>query len=424
MPELSLRVARLLGAIVVLSGSGCSRGSSSDGAEPSPISSAADLLATAQQKQSDAARVLGQPRRAQSEEAPLVALGRAIFFDATLSEPAGTSCASCHDPRRAFSGQNGSTTGVPRGSRLDHQARRSSPSLLYLKYVPKFHDAREEGDPEPLPVGGLFWDGRVDTIAELVGQPLMNPDEMNNHDAAAVAQKLRAAPYAARFQQQFGDMTDAERTLGFIGKAVEAFLTTDDMAPFSSKFDHFVRGQGQLSMLELEGLKLFKDPTKGGCAGCHHVDESSGDPSRSPFTDYGYDAVAAPRNPELPTDRKPDLGLCERSDRRTPSNAPSNCAMFRTASLRNVAQRTSYMHNGAFKSLRDAVAFYATRETDPRRWYRSGAKYEDVPAQYRGNVNVTESPYNRRAGDPPALTDAEIDAIVAFLQTLTDAPRD
>src|SRR5262249_3928718 len=88
-------------------------------------------------------------------------------------------------------------------------------------------------------------------------------------------------------------------------------------------------------------------------------------------------------------------------------------------SLRNVAVRQSFMHNGAFRSLRDVVAFYATRATDPMRWYKSGVKFDDVPAKYRGQVNINSIPYNRRAGDVPPLDDAEIDAIVAFPGTPT-----
>jgi cytochrome c peroxidase len=139
------------------------------------------------------------------------------------------------------------------------------------------------------------------------------------------------------------------------------------------------------------------------------------------FTDYGYDALAVPRNGKLDATRKPDLGLCERTDKVAPSSDAQNCVRFRTPSLRNVAVRRSYMHNGVFTSLRDVVAFYATRATDPKRWYKSGVRFEDVPAKYRGSVNVSSIPYNRREGDSPAVNDQEIDAIVAFLQTLTDA---
>ena len=80
------------------------------------------------------------------------------------------------------------------------------------------------------------------------------------------------------------------------------------------------------------------------------------------------------------------------------------------------------MHNGVFSKLRDVVAFYATRSTDPDLWYPHGAKFDDVPDRYRPNVNTLSFPYNRREGDPPAMDEAEIDAIVAFLQTLTDEP--
>jgi cytochrome c peroxidase len=98
------------------------------------------------------------------------------------------------------------------------------------------------------------------------------------------------------------------------------------------------------------------------------------------------------------------------------------CINFRTPSLRNVAVRESFMHNGTFTNLRDVVAFYATRDTSPRRWYPSGVTFDDAPKRYRGQVNQNAAPYgNHRAGDTPALDDQEIDAIVAFLGTLTDA---
>ena len=367
---------------------------------------------------SDAART--EPSAASDS---LVELGRAVFSDTTLSDPPGTSCASCHDPEHAYSSSNGSDRGVPRGSRSRHFARRNAPSLLYLKQVPKFAFRLDDDDaPAAAPFGGFFWDGRGDSIARLVRQPLLNPDEMNNSSALGLAVKLEHADYAAVFRSECGPLfANPEATVGCLGRALEAFLTSDEMAPFSSRFDAFLRGRGKLTPYEMQGLRLFKDPVKGGCAGCHRFTETGTDPARSMFTDYGYDALAVPHNDRLGPSRKPDLGLCERTDRLVPSNGPENCVRFRTPSLRNVAVRGSYMHNGVFTSLRDVVAFYATRATDPKRWYKSGVKFEDVPAKYRGSVNVSSIPYNRREGDTPALTDQEIDAIVAFLQTLTDA---
>jgi len=360
-----------------------------------------------------------------SGTASRIALGRAIFFDPALSEPPGTSCASCHAPERAFSGNHGSLIGVARGSRPDHFARRNTPSLLYLRYVPRFHFYADDDAFQPSPFGGFFWDGRVDSIVEVVKEPLLGPNEMNNGDLAQIAHKIASASYADDFRREFGAVLgDPQATVTAVGRALEAFLTSDEMAPFSSKYDAYVRGQAKLTALEARGLKLFKDPDKGNCVSCHQFYSTSSNPERSLFTDFGYDAVAAPRNREISANADPrhfDLGLCERRDERTPSNDKTWCVSFRTPSLRNVAVRERFMHNGVFKNLRDAVAFYATRATDPKRWYPSGVRFDDVPPKYRDLVNINSIPYNRRQGDNPALTDADIDAIVAFLTTLTDA---
>jgi cytochrome c peroxidase len=363
---------------------------------------------------------LSAPAARSDDAAALRSLGRAIFFDASLSEPRGTSCSSCHDPARAFSGLNGSTNGLPRGSRPGHFARRTSPSLLYLRYVPSFRFQQEGDDPQQEPAGGLFWDGRVDNVRALARQPLLNPDEMNNPDGAALAAKIARAPYAADFARVVGPPKDGEAALDGVGRALEAFLLSDEMAPFSSRFDAFVRGKGTLTPLERRGLALFDDVKKGACSTCHRLDVGAHDPIASPLTDYGYDAVGAPRNARAPARRAPDLGLCERSDLQAPTNEPRYCASFRTPSLRNVAVRGSFMHNGTFTSLRDVVSFYATRDTDPKRWFPSGPAFDDVPKRYRGQINRTSPPYGRRVGDAPALTEDEIDAIVAFLGTLTD----
>lgn len=387
-----------------------------------PLSSGAPGQSRAAEKVAAVATGSGAPAPPNRSR---IALGSAIFFDPALSEPAGTSCASCHAPERAFSNNSSSPIGIPRGSRPDHFARRNAPSLLYLRYVPQFHFHADDEAIQPSPYGGFFWDGRVDSIVDVVKAPLLDPDEMNNRDPYQIAQKIAAAPYADDFRREFGDViSNPQATMTALGQSVEAFLTSDEMAPFSSKYDDYIRGKAKLTPLEARGLKLFKDPDKGNCASCHRFYDSSSNPARSLFTDFGYDAVAAPRNTKILANADPqhfDLGLCERRNDRSPTSDEMWCVNFRTPSLRNVAVRQSFMHNGVFKSLREAVAFYGTRATDPMRWYRSGVKFDDVPPKYRKQVNVNSIPYNRRQGDTPALTNADIDAIVAFLGTLTDA---
>jgi cytochrome c peroxidase len=362
------------------------------------------------------------PREGPPDDPALVALGRKIFFDGRLSEPAGTSCASCHDPAHAFSGGHGSRIGVPLGSRPRHYARRSTPSALYLRYVPAFYYFEDDEAPAPEPRGGLFWDGRVDTLAELVRQPLFNPDEMNAGSPRRVAGKILGGAYAAAFTAAFGRDSNPESVLRGVGLAVEAYLKSDEMNPFTSKYDAYVRGQATLTEQERRGLEIFKDRRSGACAGCHRVAETSTNPAEAMFTDFGYDAIALPRNPALPA--KPgeyDLGLCARDNPKSPSKEERFCSAFRTPSLRNVAVLESFGHNGVYRSLRDAVAFYARREVAPDRIYPPGKKYDDVPVRYRGNINIRAPVYNQPEGGKPPLSEDDIDALVAFLRTLTDA---
>ena len=103
-----------------------------------------------------------------------------------------------------------------------------------------------------------------------------------------------------------------------------------------------------------------------------------------------------------------------------PVTDPAACGLFKTPTLRNITITAPYMHNGFFDSLRDAVAFYATRDTDPARWFPAGKKFNDLPGQYHANVDVDTPPYQRRPQQSPQLTDEEINDIEAFLYTLTD----
>ncbi|MFK3740666.1 cytochrome-c peroxidase [Massilia sp. TN1-12] len=360
-----------------------------------------------------------------------VALGRKVFFDPRLSEPAGTSCASCHDPRQAFSGNNGSRLGVPLGSRPGLVGIRNTPSALYVAYIPRLFFYQDDDAPAPIPFGGLFADGRVDTVAELARHPLLDAREMHNASAAQVRRKLAAAPYADAFRRAFGARVFDTDGAAFaaLGSALESFFQSPEMAPFSSRYDAWVQGREKLTAQELRGLKLFKDPDKGNCASCHKFNETSSNPARSLFTDFGFDAAGLPRNRAIPANADPtyfDTGLCTVAAAKGWPDSGQYCGYFRTPSLRNVAVRERLMHNGIFDDLRDAVAFYATRSVTPERWYKGkgkeGEMFDDVPRRHRGNVNAATLPYNRVKGMRPALDDAEIDAIVAFLRTLTDAP--
>ena len=349
----------------------------------------------------------------------MVEAGRLIFFDARLSEPPGTSCASCHDPARAFSGDNGSGLAVARGSRPEARGTRNTPTLMYLATSPGPGFAEKDG--KLVPRGGFFWDGRAGTLSEQARGPLFTAHEMNNRDAASLATRVAASDAAPWLRRAFGEDVFAEpgRALSAIADSLAAFEQSPDFAPFSSKFDAVLRGRARFTEQEQRGQTLFTIAQKGNCAACHTLNADSRDPRDSLFTDFGFHALGVPRNEDVARRDAPDLGYCDA----LPETAPDRsrwCGWFKTPTLRNVAVTAPYMHNGKFATLREAVAFYATRDTHPERWYPNGEKFDDLPAHLRANVDLDTRPYHRRPGQRPALSDEDIDDIVAFLHTLTD----
>lgn len=345
--------------------------------------------------------------------------GRRLFFESQLSEPPGTSCASCHDPARAFTGDNGSGRAVPRGSRPGMLGSRNAPTLMYLASSPG--PGFSERDGKKVPIGGFFWDGRAATLAQQALGPLFAAHEMNNRDAAALVTRVASSDAAPWLRKAFGDgvLADPGRALEAITVALAAFEQSPAFAPFSSKFDAVLRGQAHFTPQEERGQSLFTIAQKGNCAACHTLKPDSRDPRDSLFTDFGFHALGVPRNADIAKDGEFDLGFCANA----PGGAPANerwCGWFKTPTLRNVAQTAPYMHNGRFATLREAVAFYATRDTHPDRWYPDGVKFDDLPPALRGSVDVETRPYHRRPTQRPALNDEEIDDIVAFLHTLTD----
>jgi cytochrome c peroxidase len=238
---------------------------------------------------------------------------------------------------------------------------------------------------------------------------------------------LAAATYAADFKALFGQaiFSDPQAAFERVALALQAYQKEDaDFAPFSSKYDAFLRGKATLSDAEKRGLLLFNSADKGNCAGCHP--SAMGKDGRFPlFTDFSYDALGVPRN-WAETGSYGDLGLCaskavaDQSD----SVKAGLCGLFKVPSLRNVAVRKTFFHNGVFNDLRRALTFYVQRDTNPELWYldingQPDVKFNDLP-DYDGNVNRTEAPYNRAAGGTPALNTAEIEDLLAFLNTLTD----
>jgi cytochrome c peroxidase len=352
------------------------------------------------------------------------ALGEKIFADASLSASGRQACASCHSPDNAHAPANDLSVQLG-GPLLDQQGRRQAPSIRYLSFNTAFFFASDG-----TPTGGFFWDGRAASLDEQAGRPFVNPSEMANASPDDVIEKLSRATYAAEFKAVFGaDIFERPAdAMARVQLALAQYQKEDsDLRAFSSKYDEFLRGNVALSEQEMRGLALFNNPTKGNCIGCHPSGKSA-DGAFPLFTDFSYDNLGIPRNPDIARNIDPsyyDLGLCERSDL---AGRADLCGAFKVPSLRNVAQRHVFFHNGRFSSLKEAITFYVERDTSPEKWYPrapdgSVNKFDDLPSQYRANVNTAEAPYNRRPGDAPALSDAEVDDVVVFLTTLNDGYR-
>jgi len=363
----------------------------------------------------------------------MVRLGKNLFFD-KISSPDSMSCAECHGPSVGFTGPNPGINrhgAVYRGAVPQRFGNRKPPSSAYATYSPVFYYDELLGGF----VGGNFWDGRAtgwhlgNPAADQALGPFLNPVEQNNPSKLAVLQQVKKSSYASLWKEVWGEPlkldTPAQIDLNYdrVGLAIAAYEESSEVSPFSSKYDYYLEGTVELTPTEQWGLELFNG--KANCAACH-ISERGPEGEPPLFTDFTYDNLGAPRNPENPfygMDRvyvngKPinpegarwvDPGLGGfLATTQWWSLAEENWGKHKVPTLRDVDKRPSaafpkaYLHNGVFKSLEEVVHFYNTRDL-------GGWPPPEVP----WNVNSTE------LGDL-GLTEDEEAAIVAFLETLSD----
>ncbi len=378
---------------------------------------------------------------------PVEKLGKNLFFD-NISSPDWMSCATCHSPDVGWTGPNPGINkhgAVYRGAVPTRFGNRKPPSSAYATLSPVFQFDITKG----LFVGGNFWDGRAtgerlgNPAADQALGPFLNPVEQNNSSKQAVCIQVAASKYADLFEEVWGpgsldcSPTGVEAMYNQIGLSIAAYENSSEVNQFSSKYDAFLAGTAELSDEEALGLELFEG--EGKCSECHLTGAGSA------FTDYTYDNLGTPRNPDNPfydmdeellDDGSPinpegrdwiDQGLggflATRSE--WEDMAEENLGKQKVPTLRNVGKRygksypKAYSHNGYFKSLKSIVHFYNTRDIkplcpDPFTTEKNALKMGCWPApEVEDNVNTDE------LGNL-GLTDAEEDAVVAFMNTLSD----
>jgi cytochrome c peroxidase len=381
-------------------------------------------------------------------DAELQNVGEKIFFDQNLSTPPGQACAVCHGPAVGWTGPDeelNKREGVYRGAVHTRFGNRKPNSSAYATLTPAF-DAVQEGETVKF-VGGNFWDGRAtgwklgNPAADQAEGPFLNPVEQNNPDPRSVVRKIGESAYAEEFRRVVRRIwgipdvlasTKTELAYGIVALAIAAYEHSPRVNQFSSKYDMYLAGKTALSADEQKGLALFEG--KGRCADCH---PSRPGPDGEPplFTDFTYDNIGMPRNPDNPWYTMPKEFNPEGARWTDPGlagflNTLPQYAMFATESLgkhrvptlRNVDLRPTpafvkaFGHNGYFKSLETIVHFYNTRDVLPGADRVKGAKpgVNCWPApEVVANINKEE------LGDLK-LTPEEEAQIVAFMRTLSD----
>jgi cytochrome c peroxidase len=358
---------------------------------------------------------------------PMEELGKNLYFD-KIASPDNMSCADCHVPEVGFTGPDSAINAhgsIYPGAVSQRFGNRKPPSAAYATLSPVFHYDEEEG----LFVGGNFWDGRA--TGELLGNPaadqalgpFLNPVEQNNENKEAVLVQVFKSKYAKLWEAVWDEPisietpSDVEKNFDRIGLAIAAYEGSEEVNQFSSKYDMVMAGDDEFTVEEEWGYDLFNG--KGLCSECH---------PEPLFTDFTYDNLGIPKNPENPfydmdnvylddsTKINPqgaawiDKGLGGFLETRPEwaDMAAENYGKHKVPTLRNVGKANTgefvkaFTHNGYFKSLLELVHFYNTR--DIKEWPQPEV-VENVNIGELGNLELTES---------------EEFAIVAFMMTLSD----
>ena len=397
---------------------------------------------------------------------PLEQLGKSVFFDQRLSLGGNQSCASCHAPQVGWTGDLPPVNAGPavyEGSVKGLYGNRKPPTVAYAT-APVLHTMVEDG--ETLFVGGNFWDGRAtgerlgDPIAEQAQGPFVNPVEQALPDTGCVVRRVCSAAYIVGLESQFPgscsiawpsdvdaacalptgtlrmapqDRAKCDQAYDHIATALAAYERSREVNPLSSKFDRYLAGEATLTTDEKTGLDLFVG--RGKCANCHPVDRR---PDGQPplFTDFTFDNLGVPRNPENPwyhagalnpagaawVDNGLGAFLATRSAWR--GLAEANLGKHKVPTLRNVDLRPTptfvkaYMHNGYFKTLSGLVHFYNTRDAKPV--CGESLRERDALARNCWPAPEVTANVNKDELGNLGLSRAEENAIVTFLRTLSD----
>lgn len=341
-----------------------------------------------------------------------IQLGKQLFFDPILSNNKTQSCATCHNPQHGFidNRANSVKAAASLGDDGKSLSDRNTPSAAYAKFSPKFHfDKKNQAW-----VGGQFLEGRENDLAGQAGGPPLNPLEMNMPSKQSLIERFKThSIYQQSFKSIFGDdiFNNTDKAYSAMAQSIAEFEKTKAFAPFDSKYDRYLLGKYELSDLEDLGRSLFFSNNNTNCSSCHQLNKYS-DSKGETFSNYQYHNIGVPINTQLRAKngvKSIDHGLLNNpqvTDKR-------HDGKFKTPTLRNIAITAPYMHNGVFQELETVIKFYdkylnKNRINNPE----TGKPWEDA--------EVPETVNDKELLEGKKFNDRKIQALVAFLKTLTD----
>lgn len=314
-----------------------------------------------------------------------VALGQRLFFDARLSADGTIACSTCHDPARAFTDGKPVSTGI--GGR---PGQRNAPTILNALY-----NATQ------------FWDGRAVTLEQQAALPIVNSVEMGQPNLDAAVARVAAIPeYRRGFQEVFGSAPDGENLV----RAIAAYERSQ--VSFDSPFDHYIAGERHaIGAAAQRGWELFNSRAQ--CNKCHALSETKRDTSNFTDNDFHNIGVMIVRHDVVRLARQArerlasgDAAAIDRAAIQTDMSAlgrflvtkkEADIAAFKTPNLRNLLLTAPYFHDGSHATLWDVIDHY-----------NKGAGLNN--------------PYLDSDIAPLALSERDIDDLVAFLASLTSPP--
>jgi len=373
-----------------------------------------------------------------------VALGEQLYSDKSLSFDRTQSCATCHNTDHGFIDErtnDASRDGVAAAGSLGDNGTsigdRNAPSAAYASFSPLFHEGTRDRPNKIMTdldigayegfMGGQFWDGRETDLKGQAGGPPTNPGEMNMPDKASVVERIKEnSEYIAGFEHVFGGniFDDAELAYAAMAESIGEFEKTEGFSPFDSKYDRTFLNFRDDNFYEFPitskartGQVLFFGSNLT-CAACHQLQ-----PLRIKeelFTSFEYHNIGVPVNTSLRSFNGAtslDEGLLNNPHVDTQTEK----GKFKVPTLRNVAVTAPYMHNGIFNELETVIRFYQHAK-DLAGGLPGGAVNNPETGLPWGDAEINENIAHDILGkNKQNLDNGEIEALVCFIMSLTDA---